>query len=69
MDASGAREITENVISGRGSGVDMARLYSISQPTVSRIVAQAPYQLGLACSLNKASTDRYAAITQYRRRD
>jgi hypothetical protein len=29
----------ESVITGRKSGADMARLYNISQPTVSRIVA------------------------------
>jgi hypothetical protein len=34
------REIAESVITGRKSGVDMARLYNVSQPTVSRIVAQ-----------------------------
>jgi DNA invertase Pin-like site-specific DNA recombinase len=34
------REIAESVISGRKSGAEMARLYDISQPTVSRIVAQ-----------------------------
>jgi hypothetical protein len=34
------REIAESVTSGRKSGGEMARLYSISQPTVSRIVAQ-----------------------------
>jgi hypothetical protein len=33
-------EIAESVITGRKSGADMARLYNISQPTVSRIVAQ-----------------------------
>jgi DNA invertase Pin-like site-specific DNA recombinase len=32
-------EIAESVLSGRKSGADMARLYSVSQPTVSRIVA------------------------------
>ena len=35
------REIAEIVISGRKSGAAMARLYSVSQPTVSRIVAEA----------------------------
>ena len=30
----------ESVITGRKSGADMARLYNVSQPTVSRIVAQ-----------------------------
>jgi DNA invertase Pin-like site-specific DNA recombinase len=34
------REIAESVITGRKSAADMARLYDISQPTVSRIVAQ-----------------------------
>ena len=40
LDASKRREIAESVVSGRKSGADMARLYSVSQPTVSRIVAQ-----------------------------
>lgn len=34
------REIAESVITGRKSAAEMARLYNISQPTVSRIVAQ-----------------------------
>ena len=34
------KEIAESVISGRKSGAEMARLYNISSPTVSRIVAQ-----------------------------
>ena len=33
------REIAESVVSGRKSGAEMARLYNISEPTVSRIVA------------------------------
>jgi hypothetical protein len=32
--------IAESVISGRKSGAEMARLYGISSPTVSRIVAK-----------------------------
>src|ERR1700722_14342547 len=40
LDAFKRREIAESVISGRKSGADMARLYNISAPTVSRIVAQ-----------------------------
>ena len=40
LDAAKRREIAESVIIGRKSGADMARLYNISQPTVSRIVAQ-----------------------------
>lgn len=39
LDAAKRREIAESVLSGRKSGADMARLYNISQPTVSRIVA------------------------------
>jgi DNA invertase Pin-like site-specific DNA recombinase len=40
LDAAKRREIAESVVSGRKSGADMARLYGISQPTVSRIVAE-----------------------------
>ena len=39
LDVKQRREIAESVISGRKSGADMARLYSVSEPTVSRIVA------------------------------
>ena len=41
LDAAKRREIADGVITGRKSGADMARLYNISQPTVSRIVAAA----------------------------
>ena len=34
------REFAESVISGRKSGAEMARLYAVSEPTVSRIVAE-----------------------------
>ena len=40
LDTAKRREIAESVITGRKSGAEMARLYNISQPTVSRIVAQ-----------------------------
>ena len=40
LDIAKRREIAESVITGRKSGAEMARLYNISQPTVSRIVAQ-----------------------------
>ena len=33
-------EIAESVLAGRKSGAEMARLYKVSQPTVSRIVAE-----------------------------
>ena len=40
LDAVKRREIAESVITGRKSAADMARLYNVSQPTVSRIVAE-----------------------------
>ena len=40
LDAAKRREIAESVITGRKFGAEMARLYNISQPTVSRIVAE-----------------------------
>ncbi|MGC1686443.1 MAG: recombinase family protein [Candidatus Acidiferrales bacterium] len=40
LDAAKRTEIAESVLAGRKSGADMARLYNISQPTVSRIVAK-----------------------------
>lgn len=40
LDAAKRREIAESVITGLKSGAAMARLYNVSQPTVSRIVAQ-----------------------------
>jgi DNA invertase Pin-like site-specific DNA recombinase len=39
LNVAKRREIAEGVI-GRKTGVEMARLYNISAPTVSRIVAQ-----------------------------
>ena len=39
LDAAKRREIAESVVTGRKSGADMARLYGVSQPTVSCIVA------------------------------
>ena len=40
LDAAKRAEIAESVLSGRKTGADMARLYEVSQPTVSRIVAE-----------------------------
>lgn len=34
------QEVVDNVVSGRKTGADMARLYRISEATVSRITAQ-----------------------------
>lgn len=41
LTAAQRREIVESVMSGRRTAADMARLYGVSQPTVSRIVADA----------------------------
>ena len=46
LDPAKRHEIAESVISGRKTGADMARLYNISAPTVSRIVAA--HRTGLA---------------------
>jgi len=40
LNAAKRHEIAESVITDHKSGADMARLYNISQPTVSRIVAE-----------------------------
>ena len=34
-------DIADNVLSGRKTGADMARLYQVSQATISRTVAEA----------------------------
>lgn len=39
LDSQQRREIAESIISGRKSGAEMARLYNVSEPTVSRIIA------------------------------
>src|SRR6516162_1808292 len=46
LDAAKRREIAESVISGRKTGAEMARLYNVSAPTVSRIVSA--HRTGLA---------------------
>lgn len=40
LNANERRNIAESVLSGRTSCADMARLYNVSPPTVSRIVAR-----------------------------
>ena len=40
LDPVKRREIAESVISSRKTGAEMARLYNVSAPNVSRIVAQ-----------------------------
>lgn len=51
LDPKKRREIAESVISGRKSAAEMSRLYDISQPTVSRIVAAHRQGLSLAEAL------------------
>ena len=34
------KDVADNVLSGRKTGADMARLYNVSEATISRIVAQ-----------------------------
>ena len=46
LDPAKRLEIAESVISGRKTGAEMARLYNVSAPTVSRIVAA--HRTGLA---------------------
>ena len=48
LDTAKRREIAESVLSGRKTGAEMARLYDVSQPTVSRIVAE--YQLSVGAA-------------------
>jgi DNA invertase Pin-like site-specific DNA recombinase len=40
LDAAKRREIAASVLSGRKTGAEMARIYDVSQPTISRIVAE-----------------------------
>jgi len=40
LDPGKRSEIAQSVMSGRKSGAEMARLYDVSEPTVSRIVAE-----------------------------
>ncbi len=39
-------DIVDNVLSGRKSGADMARLYHVSPPTISRVIAEARVNVG-----------------------
>lgn len=42
-------EIVESVLSGRKSAAEMARLYEVSQPAVSRIIAEHRGKLERPC--------------------
>ncbi|KAB0679665.1 recombinase family protein [Aureimonas leprariae] len=41
LSAAQRHEVAESVLTGRKTAADMARLYGVSQPTISRIVADA----------------------------
>jgi hypothetical protein len=56
-DDTKRREIAESVVSGRKSGAEMARLYDVSQPTVSRIVAMHLAGRAQRAVLNKSASD------------
>jgi DNA invertase Pin-like site-specific DNA recombinase len=57
LDSAKRREIAESVISGRKTGAEMARLYNVSAPTVSRIVAA--HRTGLVEQLESGSAHRH----------
>lgn len=57
LDDTKRREIAESVVSGRKSGAEMARLYGVSQPTVSRIVAMHFAGRAQRAVLNKSASD------------
>lgn len=52
MNAAQRTDIADNVLSGRKTGAEMARLYKVSQPTVSRIISE--YQTETENSTNKS---------------
>ncbi|MGH7072479.1 MAG: recombinase family protein [Acetobacteraceae bacterium] len=56
LDPTKRREIAESVISGRKTGAEMARLYNVSAPTVSRIVAA--HRTGVAWQQESGSGHR-----------
>jgi DNA invertase Pin-like site-specific DNA recombinase len=57
LDDTKRRETAEGVVSGRKSGAEMARLYGVSQPTVSRIVAMHLAGRAQRAVLNKSASD------------
>jgi DNA invertase Pin-like site-specific DNA recombinase len=57
LDDTKRREIAESVVSGRKSAADMARLYGVSQPTVSRIVAMHLAGRTQSAVLNNSASD------------
>jgi len=55
-------EIAESVLSGRKPAAEMARLYKISQPTVSRIVLSVAEAMGVT-GWAEVLANRYMVIT------
>ena len=52
LNAAQRTDIADNVLSGRKTGAQMARLYKVSQPTVSRIISE--YQAKAENSANES---------------
>ena len=67
LDAAKRREIAESVMTGRKTGAEMARLYGVSQPTVSRIVAQ--HRMAGEQQALLAETARHPSRRRSRRND
>jgi len=59
LDPAKHREIAESVISSRKSGAELARLYGVSQPAASRIVAAYRLEQPWRTILNKSCGDPY----------
>ncbi len=57
LDTAKRSEIAESVITGRKTGAEMARRYNVSQPTVSRIVAQ-HQTASIPCSTSRLALAR-----------
>jgi len=55
-------EIAESVLSGRKPAAEMAQLYKISQPTMSRIVLRVAEALGVT-GWAEVLANRYMVIT------
>jgi DNA invertase Pin-like site-specific DNA recombinase len=52
LNAAQRADIADNILSGRKTGAEMARLYKVSQPTISRIISE--YQVKAENSTNKS---------------
>lgn len=60
LAAAVRREIAETILSGRSTGTEMARLHTVSQPMISRIVAE------YVRSEEKCALDRIFSLSRHR---